>query len=248
MSCLMRMHRWPMWPSCYLDEGQNLSDHLAIVIELNISITPSDNVKNDTRKTPSLVWTKCKLDQRKKYHDFLSHLISNSFVPPTAHMCPNRCKCTDNTCHDAIQAEYDDITRLIQLASEVLPRHKPGVEKDWWTEGLSELKQKSIEIHNLWKEQGKPNQGPTHTERLQVRAAYKCEMRAAQRAPKQQSRNQLHEAMASKDTISFWKSWRSIYSKNKCHLSPVVDGMTSREGIAESFKNYFNIYGFDLTT
>ena len=45
--------------------------------------------------------------------------------------------------------------------------------------------------------------------------------------------------MIDKSTNSFWKAWRKLYNKNKSHLPPVVDGLSSPEAIAESFKNSF---------
>ena len=42
-----------------------------------------------------------------------------------------------------------------------------------------------IEIHQLWKSQGRPGQGPIHLERMRVRADYRRALKAAQLAPKQ---------------------------------------------------------------
>ena len=72
-----------------------------------------------------------------------------------------------------------------------------------------------------------------------MRAAYRKGLKDAQRAPKQASWNRLHSAMASNDVDQFWKSWKTLYAKNKSHLSPVVDGVSSKEGIAESFRHSF---------
>ena len=113
------------------------------------------------------------------------------------------------------------------------------MEKSWWTPSLANLKRKSIEIHQVWKDQGKPRGGPIQQERLRVRAAYRAELKRAQRAPKQQAWNRMHSAMASNDTDKFWKSWRTLYSKNKTHLPPVVDGKSDEKDIAESFRHSF---------
>ena len=45
--------------------------------------------------------------------------------------------------------------------------------------------------------------------------------------------------MASNDTDTFWKSWKTLYSKNKSHVAPVVDGLSSKTDIAESFRQTF---------
>ena len=79
-------------------------------------------------------------------------------------------------------------------------------------------------MYNVWISQGRPRQGAIYDERLRVRAAYKHAIRSAQRAPKQQTWDKLHSTLAENDTDSFWKSWKRIYSKNNCHLAPVVNG------------------------
>ena len=127
----------------------------------------------------------------------------------------------------------------MKAAAAPLPRHKPGVEKGWWTPQLTELHQQSIDIHRLWIAEGQPHHGSTHREKIRVRAAYKRALKSAQRAPKQTSWNQLHGAMASNDTDTFWKSWRSLYAKNKSHVAPVVDGLSSKDAIAETFRDNF---------
>ena len=127
----------------------------------------------------------------------------------------------------------------LKTAAASLLRHKPGVEKSWWTPELSQIRQQSIDIHRLWVAEGQPGNGPTHIEKVRVRAIYRRALKLAQKAPKQASWNRLHDAMASNDNDTFWKSWRQLYSKNKSHIAPVVDGLSSKEAIADSFRRTF---------
>ena len=96
-----------------------------------------------------------------------------------------------------------------------------------------------MDIQRVWIAEGKPHQGPTHREKLRLRAVYKKTLKEAQRAPKQEAWSRLHSAMTTNDTDKFWKSWRTLYSKNKTHLPPVVDGCSSKDAIAESFRQSF---------
>ena len=70
----------------------------------------------------------------------------------------------------SIQRDYDNLTEILQEADKVLPRHKPGVQKHWWSDDLSRLKEQNITIHRLWQAEGKPRSGATNDERLRVRA------------------------------------------------------------------------------
>ena len=59
------------------------------------------------------------------------------------------------------------LSRVVE-ASKILPSRdsRNGIEKDWWTPELTQLKNKSIEIHALWVQEGRPRQGQTfhHTQ------------------------------------------------------------------------------------
>ena len=96
-----------------------------------------------------------------------------------------------------------------------------------------------MDIHRIWTEEGKSHQGPTNIERLRIKAVYKKAVKDAQKAPKTEAWSRLHSAMATNETDKFWKSWRTLYSKNKTHLPPVVDGNSSKDAIAESFRQSF---------
>ena len=133
----------------------------------------------------------------------------------------------------------NNLAATLKEADKVLPRHKPGVQKHWWTEELTTLKQQNISIHSIWKSEGKPRSGPTNEERLRVRASYRHAIKAAQKRPIQSCWNKLHTSFASKNTTEFWKSWRRIYNSNKCDLHSVVNGQTTKEDISESFKSHF---------
>ena len=104
---------------------------------------------------------------------------------------------------------------------------------------MTSLRDKSVAIHNLWISEGRPRHGATHWERLSVRAAYKKAIRLAKQAPKEEAWNKLHTAMESKDTDSFWKWWRSVYTKNNRKSAPVVEDCTTRESIADVFQSVF---------
>ena len=45
--------------------------------------------------------------------------------------------------------------------------------------------------------------------------------------------------LTASDTNSFWRTWRRLHNKNKSHLPSVVNGISSKEGIADSFMNSF---------
>ena len=91
----------------------------------------------------------------------------------------------------------------------------------------------------MWQLEGKPRSGSTNDERIRVRAAYKRAIRLTQKKPKQASWNRLHTSLLTKSTTEFWKSWKQLYSKNQSDLHSVVNGVTSKTEITDSFKTHF---------
>ena len=221
-----------------LDEGDNLSDHFPIIMSLKTKLQPRPLTASRSIDVRQLKWAKLSESHKDIYADRLHNILAlqQSYSP---HLCLNGCRCRDSRCEAAIQEEYDSLISSLKLADSTLPRYKPGVEKDWWTDDLTRLRDESIEIQNLWVTEGCPHQGPIHAERLRIRAAYKRAIRAAQRAPKQAAWDRLHSSLAENHTNEFWKSWKKIYNKNKSHLPPVVEGCSSGEAIADCFKECF---------
>ena len=222
-----------------LDEGDNVSDHLPIMMNLCGKFNNKLETPPTTSRSSKLKWGSLNGSAIDGYTDRLQRLIDALPQPEVSWRCTAVCLCDSEWCHNAIQNEYDSIILCLQNADSPLPRHKPGVGRDWWTEGLTDLKAKSIEIHTLWKNNGCPRQGPINEERLRVRATYKSALRAAQRAPKQATWDRIHTALSNNETTTFWKQWRQLYNKNNSHLPPVVDGVSAEKDIANVFKVCF---------
>ena len=219
-----------------LQEGDNLSDHHPILMSVKTTIQPREYIAPQPSSTPILKWDKLNVTD---LHNYTAHLQQSVELGPPMPRCDNHCMCSDQSCIQSLQSEYNYIIHCLKYADSFLPRVKPGVQKDWWTRSLTNLRNKSIEVHSIWVNEGRPHQGAIHDERLRVRANYKHSLRAAQRAPKQAAWDRLHLSLTQSDTNHFWKSWRQLYNKNKSNLAPVVDGLTSPDAIANTFMQNF---------
>ena len=223
-----------------IDDGDNISDHLPILMELTMHQTLINTEDCIKQQPPAMIkWDKLTDSDKSCYTRRLSDISATHISPIHAFNCHHTCVCDSSSCHQLLQAEYDHLIHCLKDADKCLPRFKPGTEKDWWTEDLALLRNKSKEIHSIWQNAGRPRHGPLHMERLGARAAYKRAIRNAQRAPKQKAWDRMHSNLAEKDTNSFWQSWRKLYNKNKGHLAPVVGGCSSEADIANCFKDSF---------
>ena len=222
-----------------LEEGDNCSDHFPLLLKMKLKLQASEQIQNEGHSNRSVNWKKLSEQTKKEYALRLERLLLDRQSPLFVTQCEHACGCKDARCLESIQQEYDDISNCISVASTSLPRGSTGVEKDWWSPALTQLRNQSIDIHALWIWEGRPRQGPTFHERLRVRAAYKHSIRVAKKAPKLAVWNKLHTAMANEDTVSFWKWWRDIYANGKNKVAPVVNGQTTKEGIASAFQDAF---------
>ena len=219
-----------------LEDGDNISDHLPILMSLSLNLESFSRIEPINLK-PTINWEKLSPDEIQKYSDRLWMLVEEK--PSRMKSCGLACGCQDDACRQRLQEEYDCLLSCIKKASDAVPRQKPGSQKDWWTPELTKLRDQSREIQQLWLLEGRPGHGPTHIERLRVKAAYKRTLRLAKRAPKQDAWNKLHSAMETKDTTSFWKWWRAIYSNKSKKVAPVVEGCSTKESITAVFEKSF---------
>ena len=125
-----------------LDEGENVSDHLPIVMTLSSKFSQGAEYHTSSDYTPKLKWSKLNDGHKSGYTSYLHQLVQSR--PSQFSPCQQKCRCDSVDCHFALQNEYDVIIQCLQEADSILPRFKPGVEKDWWTKELSCLKKKSI--------------------------------------------------------------------------------------------------------
>ena len=219
-----------------LDAGDNTSDHLPILFQLSCKMSAQPSCVKPQSKRPSLKWEKCSEQQKQLY---TNHLAFISAQRPSEITHCQLAHCTSSNCIRSIQAEYDTLVDIVTEADKVLPRHHPGVQKHWWNDHLTTLRNQNISIHRDWRDAGKPHDGSTNHERLRIRAAYRHALKTAKKHPIQSSWNRLHSNFAAKNTTDFWRSWKQLYNKNQSDLHIVVNGVTAKEDIAESFKSHF---------
>ena len=124
-------------------------------------------------------------------------------------------------------------------ANRTVPRGKSDALKHWWSNDLQNDKIKSIESHRLWVDAGRPRSGPVFDLYKNHKFAYKLAIRNAKCNAELSITNDLHDALCSKDTNSFWKIWNSKLSSNKLNKPRIVDGLVDGQAIADRFADVF---------
>ena len=99
------------------------------------------------------------------------------------------------------------------------------------------LKQQALNSFKLWSSVGKPRQGVLFDSMRRDKAVYKLAIKNKEKSRANEFSNSLNDALSSKDTNSFWKSWRAKFG----HKSPatMIDGRNDAKDIADRFASVF---------
>lgn len=136
-----------------LDDGDNLSDHFPITMNLSLQVETRDFIPTNPILKPKLKWAKITDSQKDQYTERLKHL--EQITPLPLLQCQKACRCRNAHCCNTIQGEYDFLVKCLKMADYSLPRFEPGREKDWWSDEFTDLRNKSISSLA----EGRPRQG-----------------------------------------------------------------------------------------
>jgi hypothetical protein len=131
------------------------------------------------------------------------------------------------------------VKALTYAADCVIPSKRVNFFKYWWDEEAEALKKASINSHKIWKNNGRPRDGPLYEMKTKDKYAYKNYLCGKKRAEHNNVSNALHDALITKNQITFWKMWNNKFkSKNK--TSNIIEGLSEDIEIADNFAKGFS--------
>ena len=114
-----------------------------------------------------------------------------------------------------------------------------GFAKSFWSDELTQLKQKSLDAHNLWKSCNCPRNGPIFDEKIRCNLNYKKQLRKSKSNTDHESSEHLTNNLLDKDGNSFWKSWNQV-NGSLDPPSSMIDGFIKYDDIANCFSRSFS--------
>ena len=230
--CMSKSLHADIVSSCVIDSGDNLSDHLPLCISLCLHDSYRVNMQPEMPNT-RLRWDKADLNN---YYSCAYERLAALPVTNDMQHCLDGCKCDDAQL--TVDWLYNSIVSALKSTANLcIPRVRSGFFKWWWDDSLTELKQASIDAHNLWKASGSPRAGDVYLKMKQVKLAYKTAIKVHRQTDDLYFSNELHELLMEKDMVNFWRTWNAKISKPK--PACVVDGETDIETIAQRFADHF---------
>ena len=222
-----------------LHPPDNVSDHLPV--EITISLDICDFLEEKSHITNFIPWSSLTNEENSHYRNSMLSELRNINVPFHA-LNHNSNLCNNCDCLVALEKFHNDIVLAIAVADCTLPRKKHGLAKPFWSAELSELKQKSVDAHNLWKDSNCPRSGPIFHEKQRTNYAYKKLLRDCKNERSSRMTSELSSNLLSKDTPSFWNNWKSLNGNSRSHTS-LIDGCINHNDIANRFANvYESVY------
>ena len=200
--------------------------------------------KKQKSTTSYIPWNSLNEDEIKCYEQTMENNLNSISIPRTVLHGSSTCNVSQH-CH-VLESYFHDICNAIVKADLTLPRKKHGVARHFWSDELTDLKQKSIDSCELWKLAGCPRSGPIFCEKQKSHYNYKIAVRRAKKDANKEVNNDLNDALASHDYNTFWKRFNSTNanSENVCR----IDGFVDEQQISNSFKNTFsNVYNAPKT-
>ena len=216
-----------------LIDDTNTSDHLAIsvTVQAQAKSTATPKVQDNFIK---LQWEKADLGL---YQHVLSGLLSQLTIPVEA-LCCRDAECKRHFC--ALETYYLELIGCLHDAAyKVVPTIKANFHKHWWTEELDRLKQECIEATNLWRQFGCPRAGDINSLRTRAKLKYKNAVKLAAQNADANLNDKLLDYMCSKDTMSFWKTWRKRFCMNKLKPAQTMNGRFGDHAIIDEFSAFY---------
>jgi len=160
-----------------ISEGDNLSDHFPIILELNI---PCSHLPHGTRDDVRFngnrpAWHRANDPERRLYKVALRESLSEIRLPHNAIACRNF-ECAE---HSEEIGRYHDqlIDACIKAAQATIPVVRRVTKKAGWSEIVAPFQKEAIFWNRIWVECGKPESGWVFEIRNKTRKEYKSRSR-----------------------------------------------------------------------
>ena len=213
----------------------NVSDHLPV--ELTVKLEIRDFLKEESVVSNFIPWSTLSVDELSSFRNTMSDALADISIPYIA-LNHNSELCDDCDCLILLEKLHNDIVSAVARADQCLPRRKHGISKPYWSPELTELKQKSFDAHQLWRNCNRPRTGPIFLEKQRTNYEYKLQLRKSKSVTRSNLSSQLSENLLTKDTDSFWKSWNQL-NGNSRSFSTMIDGFVDYNDITNRFANVF---------
>ena len=235
-----------------LDDGDNLSDHLPIIMSIDMNFDyisrRSKDLEKECKRKFKIVWNDAKSQDISNYKDVLSDLIDNLTFPSECFNCSNF-SCKSHSHFDYFYSFLMSLIESIELATfacipiKVLNdnNRKNSNFVAGWNDYVKDYRNKSIFWHNIWKDCGRPVEGFVANIRKNTRRDYHDAIKYVRSSENVILRDKVASSLCDNNPKKFWKLIKELTPSNDVRCDE-VDGCSGVEA-CNIFKNkYKSLY------
>ena len=117
---------------------------------MDIDLYLTDNYPSISNYLPmSTNWSRITSDIKQQYETIMENSLNLIDVPFYSLLHGNSiCECKEHIF--CIERYFLYIIKAIETARECLPKSRPGISKDYWSNELSSKKDASFDAHRIW--------------------------------------------------------------------------------------------------
>ncbi len=223
-----------------LHDNKSWHRPLVMCIDMDDNIAPLRETPGDTNTNHSskrIAWHRVTDLHVDQYQKKLDKLLQSKSLPSVVY-------CQDLLCNNQEHQEQISVwceflsDCCVTAGDETLPKcRRRGLMKPKWTEDVKPLKDVSLMWHNIWVDEGEPEEGEVYEMMRQAKRDYFYAARQACRREKHTRYEQMAKAAAGNKSRDFWNEVKRMNSSKV--IPPHVDSQRNENDIAEVFKGKY---------
>lgn len=174
-----------------------------------------------------------------KYYHYSNELLCHVNLPRNA-ICCTKLNCQDTTQSGNACSMYNDIVRVLEVASQSLYTRSQKAKKikPGWNKFVASHHAEANEAHRAWVIAGRPRQGPVLESKKKTNAKYKYALRYISKQEQALTAHSMVDNLLKNDVTSFWKEEKSLH-RAKTGLPCNIEGVSDPVGIADLWRKHY---------
>ena len=217
-----------------------MSDHVPVVLVLDVDKLPELSLKPKTGCKTKLDWSKLSDKDVLSYFGRTNVLFNNIHLPYEAISCSNvNCKTNTHskdlcTLYDCIVGALYEASRSLYKSAAVKNKVMPG-----WNKHVAAHSAEAKQAHKAWVLAGRPRQGPVLDHKKSSNAKYKQAVRYIRNHENIMKADSMADKLIECNVTGFWKEVRA-QSRNNSILPSFIEGVSGEDNIAELWRAHYS--------
>ena len=210
-------------------DSDNVSDHCAVAVNLDIKVEFTSNDRNPGSLLPIFPYPKWHDgDFLSRYADNMCEVMNNMPIILPESVSPCKAKNQINSYYNSICTAMHDSVK-VSLITEP-GNHRLRKRKSWWNQSCKQARDRNRLFHYVWKAAGRPTRGTVYDTYKAARKNYRKCCREAVNILRFDSYKLIEQLHMERNSRKMWNIIRKTKSKTATNESVSMDKLTSYFG------------------